>query len=576
MPAPTFPSRVPGRLLALAALLVAAAGPPAAAQVAPAAPAAVRDAPRLVVLLVVDQCRPEYLFRPELAGGTLDTLRSGGAWFPDAAHTHTITFTAPGHAAIATGCLPARAGIAGNEWYDRARHALVTSVEDEAAPLVGEGLRPGSPGASAARLRRPTLGDVLVAERGEAAHVISVGWKDRSAILLGGRHSDGSYWIDPVSGRWVTSRAFRPTLPVFLRALCGDPVRGCAGQTWTRRGSDERVDDAAGERPPSGLGTTFPHALPRAPEPGADLTRLEELVACTPWADAAVAHAACVELGYDVPELGQDDAPDLLCVAFASLDFAGHHFGPESCEVAEVLRALDEQVGLLVAQLDERVGRGRWTLALTADHGVQPVPEQSGGRRLDGVAELKTLEQALVARFGDPPPRPGEKRPRWIAAALRPSIWLDRERVAAAGLQLEDVARETAARLAELPGVDRAATQADLTALAAREASDRPQAPEADLLALARDVVPELSGDVLFLLEPNVLLGEDVAATHGTQHADDRQVPLLFFGAGIRPGTYPGPAAPIDIAPTLARLLGLKGLSDADGRVLEQALSPAR
>ena len=556
--------------LAVAALIGAACSS-IGAQVAPAAATAPADTPRLVVLLVLDQCRPEYFDRPELAGGALDTLRRGGAWFPDAAHTHTITFTAPGHAAIATGCLPARAGISGNESYDPARHALVPAVEDDAAPLVGVGLRPGSHGASAACLRRPTLGDVLVAER-EGARVFSLGWKDRSAILLGGRHSSGSFWIDPPSGRWVTSRAFRDELPVYLRALCGDPVRERADTTWERRWGDECVDDAPGERPPAGFGRTFPHELPRAPEPGADITQLEELVAITPWADEAVVHAVCVELSYDFPELGVDDVPDLLCVALSSLDFAGHHFGPESCEVDEVLRGLDGQVAVLVARLDEHVGRGRWTLALTADHGVQGVPEQCGGRRLDALAELHALEAALVTRFGPAPPRPGEKDPTWIAAAFRPSIWLDRKRIAAAGLELETVAREAVSRLAELPGIDRAATQSELAALASRGAG---AGVDPDLLALARDVVPELSGDVLFLLEPNVLMGEEVAATHGTQHAADRRVPLLFFGAGIRPGTYPGPAAPIDVAPTLARLLGLQGLSDADGRVRDEVLAPA-
>lgn len=556
--------------LALAAALLSAAACEQPARPAETPAAASADTPRLVVIVVIDQCRADYLARPELQGGALAALVRGGALFPDAAHTHTATFTAPGHTAIATGCLPARAGVPDNDWYDRGKHAAVYCLDDEHAPLVGVGVSPTAKGASPACLERPTLGDVLQADRGGDALVVSVGWKDRAAVLLGGQHSDGSYWIDPASGRWVTSSALRPTLPRALSERCADPIRELAGRSWERRAADACLDAAPGERPPAGLGPTFPHVLPQAPEPGGDLTTLTELVGVTPFADALVERAASVELD-DVP-LGQDDVPDLLCVAFAALDYSGHYFGPQSCEVSEVLRSLDEQVGRLVAQLDARVGRGRWTLALTADHGVQPVPEQSGGRRLDGTEERRSLEAALCARFGAPPPRPGEARPRWIASAIRPSLWLDQERLAAAGLEPEVVARFAADTLATLPGIELAATRRQLAAALATADAPAGASADPDLLALARDVHPTRSGDVLFLLEPGVMIESDAAATHGTQNADDRRVPLLLFGAGIRPGVYPGPAAPIDIAPTLARLLGLKGLADADGRVLEQAL----
>jgi len=559
-----LPTR-PGWLAAAAALLLAA-DPGAAQESAPKPKTGGHEPPRLVIIVVIDQLCPEYLARPELSAGTLAQLVKGGAYFPDAAHTHTITFTGPGHAAIATGCLPARAGITGNEWYDREADKIVRCIDDPASPLVGEKLTSTQPGASVANLERPTLADVLVDERDEAL-VVSVGWKDRSALLLGGRHSDGSYWIDPPSGRWVTGSAIRPELPVFLRMLCADPVRDAGGSLWEPRLHDGRPDLAPGERPPPGLGATFPHQIPRTPAPGTDLTAFTELVASTPFADAAVGRAACIQLEHDVPELGVDDVPDLLCVAFASLDYAGHFFGPESCEVAEVLVALDGQLAVLVERLDAHVGAGRWTLALTADHGVQPVPEQSGGRRLDGAAERAALESALSERFGDPPPRAGERRPRWIRTVIRPSLWLDQPRIAAARLDAEAVARFTAESLAGMEGIEHAATPAQLAAL--------PADADPDLAALARDVHPQRSGDVLFLLEPNLILGEDVAATHGTQHAADRRVPVLFYGAGIRPGTYPGPAAPLDIAPTLASLLGLKGLVGVDGHVLEQALATA-
>jgi hypothetical protein len=594
--------KLPLLTLALALAACTSAPPPAA----PAPPAALPTAtpseavPRLLVIVTIDQCRADYLdrFLPLLPEGGLRRLLAEGAVFPDAAHTHTVTSTAPGHAAIATGCLPARAGVPENEFLDE-RGKRSSPVADKDSQLVGSVQPLPRDGISARGLERPALGDLLQRCRGDDALVCSIAWKDRSALLMGGRDSDGSYWVETHSGSWVTTDAVRPQLPGWLATLnlrgSGPPrdgspwtigVRSAAGTSWERTLDDAVAlryagpDAAPGETDVPGLRSVFPHALPAAPPDGGTVRDLSRIVALTPRADVEVLAAVAAALEHE--QLGRDEVPDLLCVGFSALDYAGHAFGPQSQEVLEVFLAADRRVAELLALLDARVGKGRWTLALTADHGVAELPEQSGGLRLTQEELRAALETALVARLGPPPPATSEAAPatqpatppakerRWIRGVLRPSVWLDPDTVQAAGLALPAVAEELARVLAAQPGIELAATRAQLAAVDTAAAGGA--AAGSDLAALAADVHPTRSGDVLFLVAPGTVLVRDVAADHGTHHAYDRRVPLILCGAGIKPGTYEGPAAPIDIAPTLAQLAGLPPPEGMDGHVLTAAL----
>jgi predicted AlkP superfamily pyrophosphatase or phosphodiesterase len=546
------------------ALLAALAGLPlACAAPLPEATSAQGAPPRLLVLVAVDQCRAEYLdrFLPALPeGGGFRRLLAGGAVYERAAHTHTVTSTGPGHAALSTGCLPARAGIPENEWIDRATGRRVYCVADPAG------------GYSTVWLQRPTLGDVLQDELGEAAHVVSISFKDRTALLLGGRRSDASVWLDAATGRWVGPRAAGGEAAAWI-AQCNaapdapGPVARHAGRTWETAVPDALAarlagpDDAGGEDRDGRLGATFPH---RMPERGAAFDSLWYRVAVSPYCDEIVLEAALAALRDG--GLGRDALPDLLCVGFAGMDNVGHAFGPDSRETLEAFVALDRYLALLLDALDETVGAGRWTLALSSDHGIAPVPEQSGGLRLVRGPLERALEHDLVARYGTPPGPDGEGA-RWLQGIAKPSVYLDHARIEGAGLDVQDVAEHVARALADRPGIAGAWTRSELAG-AGHGASP-------DVAALARDVHPERSGDVLFLLTQGTVFTGAVATDHGSHHAYDRDVPLLLYGAGVVPGRYGGPAAPIDIAPTLARLAGLTGLADADGHALHEALVEA-
>jgi arylsulfatase A-like enzyme len=542
----------------------------------------------------VDLFRTDYLqrFLPALAqGGGFRRLLDGGAYFEQSAHTHTVTSTGPGHAALATGCLPARAGIIENAWIDPASGRRVYCVDDPAG------------GYSTALLERPTLGDVLQDEAGEAAQVVSVSFKDRTALLLGGRRSDASAWIDPGTGRWVLgptraadAHAARPAAePAWLAACNGGPEGPGAILPWAARKWETAVpdvlaarlagpDDAPGEDRDGLQGATFPHPLPPADAPARTLWHG---VAVSPFCDELVNRAALAALADGA--LGRDEVPDLLCVGFSGMDNVGHAFGPDSRETLEAFVALDRQLALLLDALDEHVGAGRWTLALSSDHGIAPVPEQVGGLRVVRGPLERALEAALVERFGTPPAadaqeaaddeRADSERARWLFGVAKPSVYLDHARVAIAGLDARAVAESVAQVLAAQPGIAGAWTREQLADAAAGDGSRTASGlaasgvSEADIAALARDVHPTRSGDVLFLLTEHTVFTGSVATDHGSHHAYDRRVPVMLYGAGIAPGRSDAPAAPLDIAPTLARLLGLSGLSDADGRVLHAALA---
>jgi hypothetical protein len=564
-----------------------------AAQASPQA-AAPAPEPRLLVIVTVDQCRADYIprFLPLLPEGGFRRLLAEGAVFTEAAHTHTVTSTAPGHAAIATGCLPARAGVPENEYLD-ARGKHTSPVTDADAHLVGSVEPLPRYGVSARGLERPALGDLLQAHFGEDSIVCSIAWKDRSALIMGGRDSDGSYWLEGHSGSWVTTSAVRESLPAWLATLnlrgSGPPrdgspwtigVRSAAGTRWERTLEDTEAlryagpDSAPGESDTPGLRATFPHAIPSVPPAGGTLKDVSRVVAGTPRADIEALAVVAAALEHEA--LGRDDVPDLLCVGFSALDYAGHYFGPASQEVLEVFLAADRRPAELLALLDERVGAGRWTLALTADHGVAELPEQSGGLRFTQEELREALERELVARHGvpklpEPTPdatapatKPLAREPRWIRGVIRPSVWLDPECAQAAGLVLPALAGELAELLAGQPGIELAATRAQLAAPAAEA--------DADLMALAADVHPTRSGDVLFLVARGAVLTRDVPADHGTHHDYDRRVPVIFYGAGVAAGSHAGLAAPLDIVPTLARIAGLPPLEGLDGRVLEAAL----
>jgi predicted AlkP superfamily pyrophosphatase or phosphodiesterase len=580
--------------------------------------------PRLVVVISIDQFRADYLTRfadlwlPARAasGGGEDGagaargagkapdrsrqaarvggfryLMERGAYFADARHDHYPLFTGPGHSVQLTGALPYESGIVGNVWYDRELGRRRYCVEDPDSPLVGAappadaaGTAPGAAGGmgagaagGAARmgispvtLRVSTVGDELKLATGGRAKVWGLALKDRAAVLMAGRLADGVLWFDDQSGAWISSRYYRPdgTLPPWVTAWNAQrrpdawfgkewtpsvPAAALA-RAWTP-GSRWAVD-------PSALGTGFPHLITGGgTRPGADFYAA---FATTPFGNDFTLDTARELIRRE--RLGQGEVPDLLAINLSSNDYIGHAFGPDSPEVIDAAVRTDRQLAAFFEFLGRTVpgGLGRVLVVVTADHGVAPVPGAAREARLpagayDEGAVTAAVEQALGAAFG-----PGH----WVTALVETNLYLDLAALDAHHVPHADAEEAAAAAIARVPGIYAAYGRTRIldgrlphTGIAER---------------IERSFHPKLSGDVVLVAEPFWVPGKLSGTTHGSPYAYDTQVPLLLAGPGVRAGRFAGRVSTLDLAPTLADLLGILRPAGSEGRVLAEAESGGR
>jgi predicted AlkP superfamily pyrophosphatase or phosphodiesterase len=539
-------------LLAAVGTRAAATGEEAQLEPAPARPA-------LVLFVSVDQMRADYLTRFDaLYTGGLRRLLDAGAVFTQARYRHADTETAPGHAVLLSGRHPSHSGIIGNQWYDALLGRDVNCVDDPVqVPLGGEG-RAASP----ANFSGFTVGDVLK-RASPGSRVVAVAGKDRAAVLMGGRRADGAYWYENAQGRFVTSSYYARTAPAWLDAFNARRLPDAYfGRSWTRllpdTGLYERLagpDAVAGEW--DGVDNVFSHALRAQPGENAYYEYLRR----TPFLDELTLEAALAAVaGHDV---GRGPATDLLIVGFSATDAIGHTYGPDSQEVMDQLLRLDRTLGALFDALEARVGRGRLLVGLSSDHGSTTLTEGARARGLDArrvapVVFADAVKQALATRF------PGASD--LVARMDGPSVYFDLTALARQGVP-RAAAEETAGRALVATGlVDGYYTHARLI-------GDAPADDPAFALFRA-SFFETRSPHVIGRIRANVYVSSYRGGTgHGTYHDENRHVPVVFMGPGVRPGLYAGEAGPEEVAPTLAALLGLEyPLQDAR-RVLTEALA---
>lgn len=554
-------------LLALAGPGMGLAQAPPASQAAQAARTGMR--PRLVVLLVVDQMRGDYVdrFRGQWSAG-LKRLVEEGAWFRNAAYPYVNTETCVGHATISTGAFPATHGMVSNEWWDRDTGKVITCTADPNAKNIGYAGITVRGGDSGWRMALPSFAEELRFQGGGATRIVSFSLKARAAISLAGHRADAVTWFDPAAGAWVTSNAYGSMSFVeeFAKA---HPVKEDYGKTWApllSASSYSYGEQTTGAIPPVGWGPSLPHPL-RGKDGGGEPDLAFYLQWQTsPFSDAYLGRMA--EQAVDSLNLGQGGGTDFLGISFSALDYAGHAYGPRSHEVQDVLARLDQTLGALFTHLDRKVGRGNYVVALTGDHGVVPIPEDMQETGADAgwfnLAEVGPRIEKALKPYNVPKPAFLEITGSDVYLSLAANERLKSDPAAL---------RAVKATLEQIPGVAAVYT--------ADEVRDRPATKSPLRSAAAANYFSGRSGDLFVLPKPYWPFDFSTrgqprryGTTHGTPYFYDQRVPILFLGFGIRPGDYWLPATPADIAPTLAALCGIT-LASRDGQVLGAALKPA-
>ena len=545
--------------------------------------------PRLVLLIVVDQFRYDYLTRfGDLFGprGIGRLMRQGASW-TETNFDHVPTFTAPGHAVFMTGAWPSQTGIIANEWYERDTGRRVKSVTDDSTnKLAGN---PGEKGYSPRRLLCSTVGDELRIADGDRSKVIGISAKDRSAILPSGRRANAAYWFGTDNGNMVSSTYYFSREPEWVERFNGRHLADhWFGVHWDRLLPEAEYlkragkDDVPWENLDKSSNDTnfFPHVITGgAANPSRSFYKALDY---TPFSnDLLVAFA---EEAITNERLGDDADPDLLTVSFSANDYVGHRFGPYSQEAMDMTLRVDRQIGTLLDFVDAHVGLQNTVVIFSADHGASPVPEQAALMNLPGrryqKAELRQLvEEELKARYARKD-RPANdyiqtftSRGQTEAGLINNNFYLNRAALKRDGIDLDECERVVGELAMRMPGVARYFTRAQL---------ENNLVSPADPIArrVLNGFYPVRSGDVIVVFEPyNILfdLPEDPTdplstATHGSPYSYDTHVPLIIMGRDFARGSYSQAATPADIAPTLAGLLSLQAPSCSVGRVLSEAL----
>lgn len=538
----------------------------------PDARQAVSAKPKLVVGIVIDQFRFDYLSRfaahylpaSDTSGG-FNRLLGKGALMTEARYSHSGTYTAPGHSAFLSGLTPGQSGIVSNEWFDRTGNGGKGTeqycVSDTTVNAVGIASQSRAGKMSPKNFNGTTLGDFL-RDSDAGSRSIGIAIKDRGAILPAGVKAKGAFWFDPETGNWISSTHYFPdgALPQWTQDFNAKKLpESYLGKTWTKLLPENLYavkDTAAGEAALVGEEQpVFPHTvkdLTKLTDPRFRRSKRFDAVAPTPFGNEltiAIAEAALIG-----EQLGQRGPTDLLTVSFSSPDYCGHLFGPDSQEQMDILIRLDRQLDLFFKFLDAKVGFENCLIVLSADHGVAPLPEQTkGGERLFKKDLVEALNAAVTPKY-----------PQVIREFYNDEVYLDTAVIRAKGFNAAEVEKFIGEEAKKLRGIAGYITRTDIL--------------KGNLDATGKMVANSFnmyrSGDVHILVKPNMFFAYgQTGTTHGTPYDYDTHVPILICGAGVRQGRYSNSSTIIDIAPTLCNVLGLPVPQGRTGRVLTEILT---
>ncbi len=498
--------------------------------------------PKLIVVIVIDQFRADYLSRFEsrflpaqdktkkIPGG-FKFLMENGAYYPLAEYDVLQSMTCPGHAMIMTGSHPNMNGIPVNEWYDRKTQKMQYCAEDPQFEY------------SPHNLQTTTFTDELK-NTGAKSKVITLALKDRSAIMLGGHRADLALWMDYKTFIWRTSPFYTKELPNWTKTLNAKiKSLGNAEMTWTSTAKTTGLSE--------GTSAVFEKKY-------------------QPFSKNGLSQNFGIEVALDAAEsalfgenMGHGPATDVLAISLSNHDMLGHGNGPNSREMEELTVFEDQKLSKFFSSIQRHMGGSLKdvVIVLTADHGIPPTVEYSTNAKIDSgkldyLLLYKAINERLDKKFGAP------KNKEWIAASRYFHFYINQATLEEKSLTSKQVEDEVKTVLEEQKGVFYVATKSDL------KAGLFP--PGALGEQLKRQYIADKSGDLILLPRPFYMEKDDNLVTHMTGFSYDKTVPLILFGAAFKPGVYAEPARVIDLAPTLSFMMGIVPPATSEGRVLHE------
>ncbi|MBU2972888.1 alkaline phosphatase PafA [Zobellia sp. B3R18] len=513
--------------------------------------------PKLVVGIIVDQMRYDYITRfwDHYGDDGFKRLVNEGFNCKNNHYNYAPTSTGPGHTSVYTGTTPAMHGIIGNNWYDKESDTDVYCAGDPAYNSVGTTSDAGK--MSPHRMTVTTITDELRLHTQMRGKTIAIALKDRGAVLPGGHTANAAYWFS--DGAWITSSFYMDKLPVWVEKFNADKSVDTYKKPWkTLKKISEYVESGTDYNAYEGLfkgekTSVFPHDLPAL----WDENGKYELLKATPFGNSITTDFAVAAL--EEEQLGKDDITDFLAVSFSSTDYVGHKFGVNSKEIQDTYVRLDQDLERFFKELDRKVGKGEYTVFLTADHAAIEVPAYLKDQRIpaDYVVwdEIKTnFNQFLEFNYGTTD---------IVKDFSNDQYFLDHSIIKNLDLSVQEVQENIAKELLNYKGIDRTYTayqmwQNDYT--------------HGIPYILQNGYNQKRSGDVLVVLSPGTISYPKTGSTHGSPQIYDTHVPLLFYGAGIKQGSTVERTEIDDIAPTVASLLGIAFPNGATGSPIVEVL----
>ncbi|TYP92135.1 putative pyrophosphatase or phosphodiesterase, AlkP superfamily [Fodinibius salinus] len=509
------------------------------------------DQPKLVVSIVVDQMRYDYLplYWDKFEEDGFKRLIQQGFSFENNHFNYFPTYTGPGHAAVYTGTTPSANGIVGNAWYDRSINDNMYVVADSTVNPVGTDEDMGK--MSPANLLSTTVTDELKNVSPESK-VIGVSIKDRGAVLPAGHLADGAYWYEDATGHFVSSSWYGDKLPQWLQEFNDNGMaKKLSRQSWeTLLPIEEYTESNADDTPYEGTfdgedEPVFPHAM------DSSTARIQT----SPFGNKLTAELA--QKAIKGASLGSDNTTDFLTVSFSSTDYVGHQFGPHSIELQDTYLRLDNQLADLLNYLDQQVGKGNYLVMLTSDHGVVDVPAELKDKNLpggyfDSDQVLQELSVYLADEYGS-----GD----WIESYINQQVYLDRNLIAERGISLKEIQRNAANFLLQFEGV-----RATNTAYNYQQKSYA----EGQQAMHQRGFMYDRSGDVSIQLKSGWLDSDYPTGTsHSSTYSYDTHVPLIFYGWNVPQGRTDRRTVIPQIAPTISNMLNISMPSGSPANVLQ-------